>query len=141
MSPTGHPPPLLPPGPFKALALLLGLSFLTRPRLLPRRADEPRNHLAFCAFHPVCGNAKSGAMLMTTREIFYRNRAHDYLAAAQCARKPGARAALMEVVTTYTMLAELDAHDGAAEQAEEIRSYTSSRPRNRYQAVAAALAH
>jgi len=59
---------------------------------------------------------------MTTREIFYRNRARDYLAAAQCARKPGARAALMEVVTTYTMLAELDARQdqGAAEQAEEI---------------------
>jgi hypothetical protein len=63
-------------------------------------------------------------MLMTTRETFYRNRAHDYLDAAQRARGVGARAALMEVVTTYTMLAELDARKdaGAAEQAEEIRA-------------------
>jgi hypothetical protein len=61
---------------------------------------------------------------MTTREFFYRNRANDYLAAAQRARKPVARATLTEVVTTYTMLAELDARQDQSpvQRPEEIRT-------------------
>jgi hypothetical protein len=43
---------------------------------------------------------------MSTREVFYTDRAHDYLVAAQCARGPGERAALLSVAKSYAMLAQ-----------------------------------